>query len=125
MLKTTVLGRLGVVKIDSVTQIIISIIASVGASSGFWAWFSKKSDKKSATSRLLLGLAYDRIITLGMHYIQRGWITKDEYDDFVKYLYTPYKEFGGNGLSEKIMGEVGKLPFSEPKKKMEKTNENQ
>lgn len=113
------------VKIDSVTQILISIIASVGASSGFWAWFSKKSDKKSATSRLLLGLAYDRIITLGMQYIQRGWITKDEYDDFVKYLYAPYKEFGGNGLSEKIMGEVSKLPFSEPKKKMEKTNENQ
>lgn len=125
MSKTMVLGALGVVKIDSVTQIIISVIASVGASSGFWAWFSKKSDKKSATTQLLLGLAYDRIITLGMAHIQRGWITKDEYDDFVKYLYAPYKEFGGNGLSEKIMGEVSKLPFNAPKKKVENSNENQ
>lgn len=96
-------------------QIVISIVASVGASSGFWAWFSKKTDTKSATNRLLLGLAYDRIITLGMQHIQKGWITKDEYDDFVKYLYSPYKEFGGNGLSEKIMNEVSRLPFKEIK----------
>lgn len=113
-------GRLGVVKIDSFTQIAITVIASVGASSGFWAWFGKKSDKKSATTRLLLGLAYDRIITLGMMHIRNGFITKDEYDDFIKYLYNPYKEFGGNGLSDKIMNEVSRLPFKEKEK-----NENQ
>lgn len=116
MLKLVVRGKSGVVKIDATTQIVISIIAGIGASSGFWAWFSKRSDVKSATTRLLLGLAHDRIITLGMQHIKKGWITKDEYDDFVKYLYSPYKEFGGNGLSEKIMNEVSQLPFNEPKK---------
>jgi len=113
-----------VVELDSITQIIIAIISSTGASSGFWVWFSKRTDKKSATTRLLLGLAYDRIITLGMQHIQRGSISKDEYDDFVKYLYNPYKEFGGNGLSDKIMNEVGRLPFSNVKKEGVKNNEN-
>lgn len=96
---------------DSLTQMLVTIAASVIASSGFWAWFTKKSDKKSATTQLLLGLAHDRIIFLGMQYIKRGWITKDEYDDFIKYLYTPYSSFGGNGLAEKVMEEVAKLPF--------------
>lgn len=96
---------------DTASQIIISVVASVGASSGFWAWFGKKSDKKSATTQLLLGLAHDRIIFLGMTHINKGWITKDEYDDFVKYLYVPYARFGGNGLAEKIMNEVSQLPF--------------
>lgn len=104
------------VEIDAATQIVISVIASVGASSGFWAWFSRKADTKSATTQLLLGLAHDRIIFLGMTHINKGWITKDEYDDFVKYLYIPYSKFGGNGLAEKIMNEVSLLPFNDPNK---------
>lgn len=110
---------------DATTQIIISIIASVGASSGFWAWFANRSDKKSNTNKLLLGLAHERIISLGMAHIKKKWITKDEYEDFVKYLYTPYSEFGGNGLAEKIMNEVSRLPFEDPRKKKEEHNENQ
>lgn len=111
------LGKLVEDNMDSTTQIMISIIASVGASSGFWAWFSSRADKKSATNKLLLGLAHERIISLGMAHIKKKWITKDEYEDFVKYLYTPYSEFGGNGLAEKIMNEVSRLPFEDPRKK--------
>jgi hypothetical protein len=102
---------------DTNTQIIISALASFAASSGFWAWFSQRSNVKSATNQLLLGLAHDRIISLGMSYIKRKWITEAEYHDFVKYLYTPYSKFGGNGLAEKIMLDVSKLPFEDPKKK--------
>jgi hypothetical protein len=107
----------GKLKMDPTAQIIISVVASVVASSGFWAWFSKKTDTKSATTQLLLGLAHDRIIFLGMAYINKGYITKDEYDDFVKYLYMPYSKFGGNGLAEKIMNEVSQLPFQDNKEK--------
>lgn len=89
----------------------ITAIASVGASSGFWAYMSSRDKVKSATIQLLLGLAHDRIIFLGMSYVERGWITKDEYEDFMKYLYTPYSEFGGNGLAEKVMNEVKQLPM--------------
>lgn len=99
------------------TQMLITIAASLTASSGFWAWFMKRTDKKSATTQLLLGLAHDRIVFLGMEYIRRGWLTKDEYDDFIKYLYAPYANFGGNGLAEKIKEEVARLPLRNPAEK--------
>lgn len=90
-------------------ETVITALIAVGASSGFWAFFMQVSTRKSATTKLLLGLAHDRIVHLGMAYIERGWITKDEYDDFVKYLYEPYSHFGGNGLAERVMTDVEKL----------------
>jgi hypothetical protein len=111
--------------VDSLTQVLITAGASITASSGFWAWFSRRADKKSATTQLLLGLAHDRIIFLGMGYIKKGWISKDEYDDFMKYLYGPYSEFGGNGLAEKVMAEVSQLPFHQPRRKRPAKTETQ
>lgn len=87
------------------------IISSILGSSGLFAWISSRNKKTSAMDRLLLGLAYDKIATLGMHYIDRGWITKDEYEDFRKWLFDPYKEIGGNGVAEQIMNQVSNLPF--------------
>lgn len=98
-------------------QALLTMTASVLASSGFWAYFTRKDDQKSASTKLLMGLAHDRIIFLGMDYIHRGWLTQDEYDAFVKYLYKPYVETGGNGLAQKIMEEVKSLPFKKPEHK--------
>lgn len=89
---------------------VITVLVALLASSGLWSLLGKRFDRKSATTKLLLGLAHDRIIYLGMSYVDRGWLTKDEYEDFVKYLYGPYSEFGGNGMAEKVMREVDKLP---------------
>lgn len=58
-----------------------------------------------------MGLAYDKITYLGLKYIERGWISKDEYEDFRKYFYDPYTEFGGNGMADRIMSEISKLPL--------------
>ena len=51
------------------------------------------------------------IIDAGMMYIKRGWISKDEYSDFEKYLYDPYEKTGGNGLAHRVYEEVQKLPI--------------
>ena len=91
--------------------VLITIVGTLGASSGFWAFLQRKDTRRNAQVKLLLGLAHDRITVLGMNYIERGWITKDEYEDCMKYLYAPYQEFGGNGLAEKVMQEVSKLPI--------------
>lgn len=93
------------------TVAFLTVVASVGASSGFWGYWQRKDTQKSATLQLLLGLAHDRIVFLGMSYVDRGWITNDEYEDYIKYLYKPYSEFGGNGLAERVMTEVKKLPM--------------
>lgn len=100
---------------STLAQVVVVSIAAVLASSGFWAYMSKRDHAKSATTRLLMGLAYDKIFYLGMRYIDRGWISKDEYEDFAKYFYDPYKELGGNGTAERIMEEVKRLPLRSKK----------
>jgi hypothetical protein len=51
-------------------------------------------------------------MTLGANYIQRGSVSRDEYEDYRKYFYDPYKELGGNGVAERIMQAVEQLPIS-------------
>lgn len=92
-------------------QMMLTIIGSVVASSGFWAYIQKKLEKKDIKTMMLIGLAHDRIIYLGMSYIERGWITNDEYENLYDYLYKPYEQMGGNGAAKRIMNEVQKLPI--------------
>nr|DAW59923.1 MAG TPA: holin protein [Caudoviricetes sp.] len=88
-----------------------TMFGAVFASAGFWAYLSRRDADKDARTHLLLGLAYDRIAHVGVGYIERGWLTKDEYKGFLEYLYKPYVELGGNGLAKKIADEVAKLPI--------------
>lgn len=92
-------------------EITLSIILSALASSGLWTFISKFMDGKDAKAKVLIGLGHDRIVTLGGYYLERGYITRDEYENLNDYLYKPYKELGGNGTAEKIMCDVNKLPI--------------
>lgn len=89
----------------------ITIIGSVVASSGFWVYLQNRFEKKDVKTKMLVGLAHDRIVWLGMEYIKRGSITKDEYENLHDYLYDPYSEMGGNGSAKRIMAEVNRLPI--------------
>jgi hypothetical protein len=99
------------VDVEKVMTIIITVICSVFASSGFWAYMMKKSDVKDVTREMLLGLGHDRLIYLGFCYIDRGWINREEFENINTYLYGPYKRMKGNGTVDRIMGEVNKLPI--------------
>ena len=99
-------------------QTILTIFGSVLASSGFWAFMQElekrkeaKNKKNTIETKMLVGLAHDRIIYLGMTYIERGYITQDEYENLYEYLYKPYEKLGGNGSAKRIMTEVNKLPI--------------
>lgn len=102
----------------------LQIIIAVVGSSGLWTFLStiinKRSEKKSVQNRMLLGLAHDRIICLEEKFIERGWISTDEYENLYDYLYIPYKEMGGNGTAERLMILVQKLPSMPPEKVDEK-----
>ncbi|QAY17146.1 hypothetical protein SEA_MADAMATO_28 [Streptomyces phage Madamato] len=92
-------------------QLALTSLVTLGASSGFWAYLQHRDRAKSATTRLLMGMAYDTITTLGIAYIERGWVTKDEYEELRKYFFEPYRALGGNGVAERVMNEVSRLPF--------------
>lgn len=92
-------------------QTAITVFCSVAASSGFWAWMSKRSDKNDARTKLLLGICHDRMLYLGLLYIDRGYLSRDEYINIVDYLSVPYFELGGNGACHRIIEDVKKLPI--------------
>ena len=93
------------------SQVLVSVILALISSTGLWSFIAKRLDGHDAKSRMILGLGHDRIVTLGMKYIERGWITQDEYEDLDKYLYQPYKDMGGNGSAKRVMDAVSALPI--------------
>lgn len=98
----------------TILEALVTILVSVLASSGVWAVIMKVMDKKDVRTQMLIGLGHDRIMYLGMHYIERGWITRDEYENLVDYLYRPYEMMGGNGSAKRVIEEVKKLPLNKP-----------
>lgn len=88
-------------------QTVLTIFGSVLASSGFWAYMQRRADSTDARTELLLGLAHDRIMSLGSTYLERGtWITHDEYENLVDYLYKPYTKARGNGAAKRMVTEI-------------------
>ena len=96
----------------TVTELIITIITSILASSGLWAFFGKSLERNNAERELIIGIGHIELVFFGMQYIDRGWITKDEYDT-MQDLYRPYVKLGGNGSGTKIMKEIENLPIRE------------
>lgn len=107
-------------------QMAVTVVCAVLASSGFWAYLQKRNENKDVKTQMLIGLAHDRIIYLGMQYVDRGWITQDEYENLHEYLYKPYEKMGGNGSAKRVMNEVERLPIHKVcYNKEETTHENQ
>nr|DAH71754.1 MAG TPA: holin protein [Caudoviricetes sp.] len=89
----------------------ITILLAFVGSAGFWGFLEARRKKNDANTRLLVGMAHDRIVFLGMKYVERGSITRDEYENLNDYLYEPYAAAGGNGSAKRVMEEVRKLPL--------------
>lgn len=92
-------------------QMTLTVVCAVIASSGFWAYLQARRERKDVKTRMLVGLAHDRILSLGMQYIERGHITRDEYENLYEYLYRPYEKMGGNGSAKRIMQIINTLPI--------------
>lgn len=110
---------------ESWFQILLTVFSSVLASSGLWAYITKRLEKKDVKTEMLVGLGHDRIMYLGMSYIERGYITSDEYENLYEYLYKPYEKMGGNGSAKRVMNEVNKLPIHKSKYEEEHNHEHE
>lgn len=108
------------------TQLIITIVTSMMASSGLWALvlavYQRRQDAKndakkadSAERKMLLALAHDRIYYLCEQFLaeqaagSRDHIDTDEYRN-LQILYDGYKGLGGNGTCKRLFDEVSKIP---------------
>lgn len=94
------------------TQIILTIITALLTSSGLWAFLGSRLEKNSAERELIVGIGHIELVFFGMQFLERGWITRDEYDTMQE-LYKPYVKLGGNGSGTKIMKEIENLPIRE------------
>lgn len=92
---------------------VVTIVVAVMASSGLWAFLQTRFDKNDNRTKLLMGLAHDRIVELGASYLKRGYITREEFDHLDKYLWGPYNQNKGNGTAKRIMDGVVKLPIKD------------
>ena len=94
------------------TQLILTIITALLTSSGLWAFLGSRLEKNSAERELIVGIGHIEIVFFGMQFLERGWITRDEYETMQE-LYKPYVKLGGNGSGTKIMKEIENLPIRE------------
>jgi hypothetical protein len=108
---------------NDVEIILLAVACAIIASGGFWAYLGKRSERGNATTKLLMGLAHDTILQRGSLYLRRGYITNEEYNDLDMYLMKPYMNLGGNGMAERIMNEIKKLPVIEPENHFTKGQE--
>lgn len=92
-------------------EVLVTIAGSVFTSSGLWSLILYKIKKNDSGILMTRGMAHYRIIEEGQKFIERGWITHEEYDDFMKYLGNPYLESGSNGLAKKMIDDISDLPF--------------
>ena len=102
---------------ETIWQMIGTVICAILASSGFWAYMVARRDKKNkdlekndAKTDMIMGLGHDRIIYLCEKYIERGWISSEEYENINTWLFDPYTRMGGNGTAKRLMAIVGNLP---------------
>ena len=108
------------------TQMIITIVTSMMASSGMWAVvlavYQRRADKKadekkkdSAERKMLMALAHDRIYYLCGQFLAeqaagiRDHVDTDEYHN-LQILYDSYANLGGNGTCRRLFTEVSKIP---------------
>ena len=78
------------------TDILLTIVVTVFASSGFWQWIISRGSKKDKKTEALLALLHNEIYRISEEAIKKGSITSDELDNLTC-LYTPYRDLGGNG----------------------------
>ena len=96
---------------ETLLQMVVTIVCAVFASGGFWAWRQSVADKHDAKTQMILGLGHDRIVYLCKEFIKQGYISPDDYENLHDYLYKPYEKMGGNGSAKRLMEEVKKLPI--------------
>lgn len=94
-------------------QMMITIITSVLASSGLWAFIQniiiKRQQSKSAIAIALQCLLRDRIMQAEKFYKKQGYCDPDDKTN-LEHMYSAYKALGGNDVAHKAYDNIVNLP---------------
>lgn len=86
------------------------LITTVLSGPGIWAWAKTRTQRNDSEDRLLLQVAKNQLVTQGRKYLNRGYVTMDEYEEYES-EYQVYSNLGGNGLARRIFEQVDDLPM--------------
>lgn len=86
------------------------VITTLLGSSGIWMWVKTRSDRNDSEYHLLLEVAKNQLTVLGRSYLERGYITMDEYEEY-EAEYKLYSALGGNGLAKRVFKQIDELPM--------------
>lgn len=86
-----------------------AVTALLGGS-GIWAWLNTRTDRNDSEDKLLLQIARNQLVSQGRFYLDRGYITMDEYEEYES-EYDIYSRLGGNGLARRVFKQVDELPI--------------
>ena len=86
-----------------------AVTALLGGS-GIWAWLKTRTDRNDSEDKLLLQVARNQLVAQGRLYLDRGYITMDEYEEYES-EYDIYSRLGGNGLARRVFKQVDELPI--------------
>lgn len=96
--------------LTKIAELANPIITTLLGSSGIWMWAKTRSDRNNSEYQLLLEVAKNQLTVLGRSYLERGYITMDEYEEY-EAEYKLYAALGGNGLAKRVFKQVDELPM--------------
>lgn len=96
--------------LTKIAELANPVITTMLGSSGIWMWAKTRTDRNNFEDKLLLGVARAQLVSLGRSYLERGYITMDEYEEYEE-IYKLYSNLGGNGLARRVFKQVDELPM--------------
>lgn len=93
---------------------IITILAGILGSTGFWMLVQNQREKKSKERMAIMAMLYMAVKMSCKSCLRRGWASTEEIEDIEKYMFEPYKSMGGNGTAELLMNKIQSLPSTPP-----------
>lgn len=96
--------------LTKIAELANPLFSTILGAPGVWAFLKAKRDNNSNAAKLLLSVSRNQLIALGRTYIERGYITMDEYEEYES-EYKVYSSLGGNGLARRVFEQVDDLPM--------------
>ena len=96
--------------LTKIAELANPVITTLLGSSGIWMRAKTRSDRNHSEDQLLLEVAKNQLTVLGRTYLERGYITMDEYEEY-EAEYKLYSALGGNGLAKRVFKQVDDLPM--------------